>query len=343
MGISYGLKFNMLLLLPLVFTLPFLIEGGFVSKIKSALKAFVYLIVGIIVAIPCLALTPFKPLFFKTYLHETFGGTIKSYDDATLTSHDWLLSGLGGSYLGHYIWAYPFILLVIYVLFISAKKAIREKDFSIPVLLLSGLILTIVIILKTKRLWPHYLWTGYILMFLGLVAATNVKEQLKGRKFVFVTLLIFLSSSMFFYFKRELPLFLSISKRPEIIKTINLSHKTIDYLRYKYPGKCVGTDASLLYPFKDFVAVNIYHPFVGQLPKSSDTKYYWYGDKPQSIWEDSNDVVVFYGRNPEKTSIENPKQEDSAQETLYELFKKKTTTEFVKDTAFDAVVIFKRK
>ena len=98
-----------------------------------------------------------------------------------------------------------------------------------------------------------------------------------------------------------------------------------------------------MYPFKDFVAVNIYHPFVGQLPKSSDTKFYWYGDKPQSIWEDSNDVVVFYGRNPEKNNNENLKLEDSSQETLYELFKKKTTTEFVKDTVFDAVVIFKRK
>ena len=345
MGIAYGLKFNMLLLLPLVFIIPLIREGSFklMSNFPSGLKSFVFLLTGIVVAIPCLILTPVRPVFLKAYLHETFGGTVKAYDNAALTANDWLMSGLGGSYLGHWIWAYPFIILVIAVLFISIRRAVKERDFSIPVLLLSGLMLTVVIVLNTKRLWPHYLWTGYVLMLLGLVAATNAEYKLAGSRIVKFVLLIFLGSAVFFYLKRDLPLYLGFSDQADVRKTAELSHETIEYIRHRFSGKRIGTDASLLYPFKDFVAVDIYHPFTGSAPVVSETRFDWYGDAPQNIWEDSNAAVVFYGRHPEKILKEKMNLYVGSHDTLYAIYRKRIQTDFELDTAFDGVFIFRRK
>jgi len=345
MGIAYGLKFNMLLLLPLVFTIPLIKKGGiqWMSDFASGLKSLGFLMGGILAAIPCLVLTPLRPVFLQTYLHETFGGTVKSYDDAALTANDWLLSGLGGSYLGHWIWAYPFIILVLAALFLSVRRAVSTRDFSIPVLLISGLMLTIVIIFNTKRLWPHYLWTGYVLMLLGLIAATDVQKQMKGRRISVYLLFLCTGSSVFFYLKRELPMYLGLSAKPDIRQTIALSHKAIDYLRYRYPGKRIGTDASLLYPFKDYVQVDVYHPFSGRAPETVETRFDWYGDAPQNIWEDSNAAVVFYDRHPEKILKENMNVYAGRHDTLFAIYRNRIQSDFEHDTAFEGVHIFRRK
>lgn len=76
LGLAYGLKFNMLLLLPLFFIVPVLKLSTLNIKqvILSGLKSLVFFIAGILIAIPCLILTPIKPVFLKAYIHETFWG-----------------------------------------------------------------------------------------------------------------------------------------------------------------------------------------------------------------------------------------------------------------------------
>lgn len=344
-GIAYGLKFNVLLLLPIMFLIPVLKNGtlDIRSNVLPGLKSFAFFIIGLVIAIPCLLLSPIKPIFLKTYLHETFGNTEKMYDNAGLGIYQWMDSGLGGSYLGIGFLAFPFMLFVLWLLFRSFKESKITKDYSAFLFLTFGIILTLVIMLKTKRLWPHYLWTGYVFMILGMVNYVDQSKQNKLKMIHTSIITLFTVFSLFFFVERELPLFTGFENQSDVIRNRTLSIKAIEYIKSEYKGSRVGTDASVLYPFEDFVGVDIFHPFTGEMNDRAETRFYWYNDFPEKIWEDSNDIVVFYNRHPERLVKEHPNVYVGRHEQLYELYKQKTSTDFVRDTAFEDLIIYRKK
>jgi hypothetical protein len=347
LGIAYGLKFNILLLLPLFFIVPLLKVGFNNSRtiLLPGIKAFGFFIIGILIAVPCLILTPIKPVFLKAYLHETFGGTEKLYDNASLGVYDWLTQGLGGAYLGWTVMAVPFVLFVTYQIVISVKRDLKQKNYAISIVLLSGAILTAVIMLKTKRLWPHYLWTGYVLMLLGTIASVSRSEGKRIKTFQWTFLSIFLGVSFYFFLVRELPLFLNLSNRNEISTAHQWSQQAINYVKKKYPSCRVGTDGSVLYPFEDFVGVDLYHPFAGKLEDRAKTRFYWYTDFPEKIWEENNQVLIFYKRNPKTMYIMHPNVYVGRHDELYQLYLKNVGVNYELDTSFGSfgeVMVYKQ-
>src|SRR5690606_1627053 len=113
LGIAYGLKFNVLLILPIIFIVPYLLyyrKDG-IELVKKMLGSAAVFVLGVIIAVPCLILSPIKPIFLTTYLHETFGATEKAYDNPDLGLSRWIFEGLGGTYLGISALAIPFLIL----------------------------------------------------------------------------------------------------------------------------------------------------------------------------------------------------------------------------------------
>lgn len=343
LGIAYGIKFNVLLMFPILYAVPFLKDGviTFKNKWLPFLKAIIYTIIGIVVAVPCLILSPIKPIFLKTYLSETFGGTVKSYDDSEIGWIDWMNQGLGGSYLGISYLAYPFLLMVLVALFYQAYQYRKGKEKpEALILILTGAVLIIIIMLKTKRLWPHYLWTGYIFVLLGLLS-----DSIKNRftQTILYSTIVFVLISFGYFSTRELPLYLNLEKAASVQENHRWSSQAIEYIKSKHKGARVGTDASMLYPFQDFVEVDTYHPFSGKISDPAETRFYWYNDFPDKIWEDSNSVVVFYKRLPQRLIEEKSKIYADKQNELLEIFQSNVSGKFEKDTTFGEIIIYKRK
>lgn len=346
LGLAYGLKFNVILILPMLLFIPFFVDNRirFSNSWKSFMKSFLWMLSGVCIAVPCLLLSFIKPVFLKTYLHETYGGTGKLYDDPNIGISNWLENGLGGSFLGVNHLGYPFVVFILIITALSVisylKNPERNKLTSL-LILISGILLMAAIMLKTKRLWPHYIWTSYVLLLLGTFMELNEKVNVLG-KVLKGTIGLFILVSFGFFLYRELPLFLNMSKSNSVTYNINHSHKVIDYIKTRYKGSRIGTDGSILYPFEDFVGVNIYHPFQGASKDRVITRFYWYFDFPDKIWEDSNDIVVFYKRHPVKLSNASNGNYLKLNSNLLELYKQKTQSDFVKDTAFGEIIVYKR-
>lgn len=345
LGIAFGLKFNVLLLLPVLFALPFYsrTEGNLVftkEKIIKGLKSIGLFLEGLVIAIPCLALSPIKPIYIKNYIHETFGGTEKTYDDLSLTISDWIEKGLGGSYLGHWLLGYLFMTFALVVFLYGIYNMIRKKNSVYLLILTIGLILTWAIMIKTKRLWPHYIWTGYIFMLLGLLLFASSRASTASKRYLNAGITVFMLTSIFFFVNRELPLYTSLDKRSEAQEVYTESKQAIQYIRQHYPNAWVSTDGSVLFPFDDFVKAKPYHPFSSKLPKSKETIFWWNGDHHERMWDPPADVVVFYRWYPPDMRTMK-KSYGGAQ--LADLYQKHIETDFVSDTSFGRVRIFKRK
>lgn len=347
LGLAYGLKFNLVLIIPMLLIVPFVAERGlsFSKKWVPFIKSFLFMVAGVLVAIPCLLLSLVKPIFLKTYLHETFGGTQKSYDDAGIVVKDWLEIGLGGTYLGYSLLVYPFLILIVVVAATRVKSYYQfpdRKKLTSIVIFASAFILMAAIMVMTKRLWPHYLWTSYVLILLGTFMDSNENGSKMDQRLRY-GVGVFVAVSFFFFSYRELPLFWQLDQSATVVKSKKESLMAINYIKQKYKGSRVGTDGSVLYPFEDFVGVNIYHPFTGQSKDRSETRFYWYFDFPEKIWEDSNNLVVFNQYHPEKMIVESPGFHRDMHAELYKIYLDHSKNDFELDTAFGEVVIYKRK
>ncbi len=345
MGIAFGLKFNVLLLLPIVFLIPFLKKGvhAWQEIVIKSLKSFGFFIAGLIIAIPCLLLSPIKPVYLQAYIHEIKAGIGKSYDDLSLTVFDWLQRGFGGYYLGHWIMGFIFMALILLATVLQLRKVRYNNDVSALILLVFGLVMTWSVMFTTKRLWPHYIWTGFIFMLLGLIVFAAQQTSMKQRRVYLAFISMFSLVSFIFFLNRDLPMYANLDKNKEVIRDSAESKMAIDYIRYRYPGAQVVTDGSLLYPFSDFVKAKPYHPFASLLPLPAGTTFNWSGDHPEKIWNHPADIVVFCKRHPERMMREHPNVYAGQHEDLYDLYKRMTKADFVRDTSFGEVIVYGKR
>ena len=341
LGIAFGLKFNFLVVLPLAFLSPFFRKGqAFRETVIPAIKSFGYFLLGLLIAIPCLLLSPLKPVYLKTYIHETFRGTGKSYDNADITVFDWLKDGFGGYYSGHWILGYVLLALVFVITYFQLRKFRYNHDISVLFLLASGLALTFSIMVTTKRIWPHYIWTGYVLMLLGIIVFASQQTSLKSRRIYFSLISFLMAVTLVFFVKRDLPVYAALERAPEIVADKQQTRAALQYIKTRYPGARVAADESLQYLFSDFVKANPYHPFSTELPLSGETTIVWYGDHPEDIWSQKNDLVVLYKNNPSK-GFRRP-MDAAVSERLKKLYSEQVGTNYTRDTVLGKVEIFRR-
>ncbi|MGE0566595.1 MAG: hypothetical protein AB7O73_01485 [Bacteroidia bacterium] len=261
LGIAYGLKFNVLMILPIFFGIPIITRT---FKLKEAIVSIVYFLFGIVVAIPSLLLFPIKPVYLKFYLASTFGNT-KHYDDTSVSFLDWLNNGLFQWYGGNSITGAIIFLAFILLVFWLVYRLLMMKELN-SLVILSGMAICFLmpVMLLTKRLWPHYLWTGSVLMILSVFAfidSLQIRDIIKNiSKYTMLacTLLVSVSSII-----RLDHVFYLESDSKEIISS---SIKAQNYISTKSNNFICAQDISVFLPFDDFVSSNRYHPFSTEYP-----------------------------------------------------------------------------
>lgn len=177
-------------------------------------------------------------------------------------------------------------------------------------------------------------------MLLGLLLFASSRPTVAAKRYLNGIVVAFLLVSVFFFASRELPLYVNLEKRSETQRAYEESEQAIQYIRRHYPHAWVSTDGSVLFPFSDFVKAKPYHPFSSELPKSGETVFWWNGDHHERMWDPPADVVVFYKwYPPDMASM----KKDYGGTQLADLYQKHLQTDFVSDTSFGRVRIFKRK
>jgi hypothetical protein len=345
-GLALAIKINVLVLLPLLFLLPLIIHksSGLKANLQSGFKGLIWFFIGFFVGIPCLLLTPIQPVYLKTYLHETVFGTTKSYDDSSLGFIKWLESGLGGNYLGSHLLAYVFVLLAFALAFYSAFNYLKRKDkksLQIVVISAIGQILMLSVMVLTKRLWPHYLWTGFVLIWLSFIIFSELSINGIYKKISIGFLIVFVGVSAFAFYMQVLPNIIKRDKTNEMLITKKESTQLYQYLESNFGDKVIGIDGSILYPFKHSIHTSPYHPFASERPKTSNFVLKSYLDKPELIWE--CEVVVFKDRYPPLLNTSKTALNAEDVNNLNSIFEMQTKNNFVLDTMIGENRIYKRK
>ena len=266
LGIAYGLKFNVLMILPVFFAAPFF-TGNF--KIREAVLSGICLFTGILIAIPSLILSPLRPIFLKTYIKSTFGNTTH-YDDTIVSFPDWLIKGLFQWYGGHSIsGAFIFLTFIVLVIWFAYRLLFKKEIGAAVVVLAMAFCFLMPVMLLTKRLWSHYLWTGSVFMVLGMIIFSEKEWQFKGMKSMSRIILAPLLLIVFFSLTIISPLF---SLELNAAKEVEKGNRVHAYIRSKNQKAKILQEISIYYPFSDFVVAGRYHPFKEpspyQLPES---------------------------------------------------------------------------
>jgi len=345
LGLALAIKINVLLLLPLLFLFPLFIHKslGFKENLQKGFKALIWFFVGFFVGIPCLLLTPIQPVYLKTYLHETVFGTTKSYDDSSLGFIKWLEYGFGGSYLGSHFLAYVFILLAIALTVFSAINYLKNKDKkALQIFFIStmGLILLLSVMFLTKRLWPHYLWTGFVLIWLSFNIFSELSVNGIYKKTSTGFLILFFGVSAFVFYTQVLPSTINRDKANEMLITKKESVGLYQYLESNFEGKEIGIDGSILYPYRHSIHTSPYHPFASERPKTSNIIIKSYLDKPELIWECS--VVVFKDSYPPLLNSSKNSFNSAKAKEINSAFEIQTKTNFVLDTIIGKNFVYKK-
>ena len=336
LGLAFAVKFNILTILPLLFILPLFARNAFngLDWIKRGLRSLVFFIGGFFTGIPCLLLSPVKPIYLHTYLRKTFLGTGKSYDDATLGFTQWMQQGLGNEYLNASWASYVFFALVIWLLLDGAFKFIKQSQAEISLIAgLSGFILLMSIMIMTKRLWPHYLWTGYLLCWFAMIQYASQAWNSGSFRRLSIYVFVFLGClwPAYGFLGGTAPAYLHRDQLPEMKQADTGADLLYQYLEQSYTGKRIGVDWSIKYPYKYYLKAYPYQQDAANLRKPDENLIKWHSDYPELIWDES-DVVVFQKNHPPQLKNKPTIAGKSvSNDSLYRLFLQKTTPQLYPD------------
>ncbi len=304
LGMAFGLKITLLIFLPFIFIAPLFsqVKIEWKTKLKEGIGAFLFFLLGFIVAVPYLLLAFVRPTYIDSFLDANLRNTSKDYDDSSISLFDWLGEGLAGPYFGQESLGLIFLLLIIFVFCWRAFMMVKEKAFKGEILLsFLGLIFIVFIALKVDRLWPHYMWMGYVLSVLALNelhGATKNAFIKKGLATISTGIVLLIASE---FVSVNYEKYFLVDQQPEIVTRMHDSEQLFRYIEESLDqGLDVATDGTIHYPYSQFVTADPYHPFAEDLPQDDHTDYRWFYDNYEEIWDEPNDLVVFGDRHPLK-------------------------------------------
>jgi hypothetical protein len=270
LGLAYGIKFNILVLLPGFFVILIMKHGLIWRKLFMSIG---YLVIGFLFANPFIILGLVKTEFLMAYLNNTFF-FVKNIDDvASVSFKDWFYQ-VWIVYFNSGLYLAVFGLAI--ALFFLIRTIIHDRVLSLfnpgVILLTMGLALLFPVMLWSKRLYPHYLWPGYIFFMMGLfvlIENSNFKKYLKK------SFIVLLSFSVLNYSFKSLPSL--IADRLAAKTTSEKQNECISKLFVNEENPIVLQDIAVYYPFEHLVNNYRHHPFSGNPPyEISGRKIFWH-------------------------------------------------------------------
>ena len=296
LGFAYGCKISVLPLIPVFFALPVFYQQQklqFSFNVKEIFKSILWLVVGFLICIPCLILSPVKPIFLHSYFSHTFGSVAKSSDSDSINFTEWF------SHFSHHY--FNFFAPLVFALSISAiavalYSLYKQKKISNSHIIFGvGLIQILLIFIFTKRIWPHYLFIGVTISMIGFVA---VCENFYASKAKFVSLfLLMMIVPQLVKFASDVQALTQVEKSDEYVEMKKNGTAAITYLLNKNIHK-IKQDLSLFLP-NDIVVKGIrYEPF----PESKNKNTFeitGITDYDSSLYTSGYEAIVFEKYYPE--------------------------------------------
>lgn len=335
LGLAYGAKFNILTVLPLFFILPYF--TGY-RKIGALIKSVAAFLIGIVIAIPCLLLTPIKPIFLLTYLRNTFGNSSNN-DDTGVSLFTWVETGWLGAFNGGLWIGITIVAIVIWILFEGTRNYYKTKELELYFIAnLLGLGLLLPVILFTERLWPHYLWTGHIFILLSVGLFLLKLFDIKFKSILLLLIITF--GGIISITKQGKEIFYLESKVSEIVYNSKISQK---YLKTQKDNFVVVQDLSVFYPFSEMLKINRYHPFASEKPvKIQEQNYMWHHlISFQIIKENKADFLLLSSFDFLDLNKKNVTIKDSVELKNKMLLKEQHNKIIFLDTTFGAVRVYR--
>ncbi len=223
---------------------------------------------------------------------STFGYVEQYDDDLNHGITDWLVKGWFGAYNGGFIAGGVLTILILLALFFGIREYFRTNKMTNELMILvSGLFLFIPVIVLTKRIWPHYLWSGYIFIFLGIIMyLQNMKSSVVFRNLNYGMIVVVVLGTFRSTFAQGYKL-LTIEKDSK--EMINNGRLAYGYLKGRDSSFTAIQDLSVPYPFTEMLKTRPYHPFSTPLNDTVRQKFIWQGFiSPQTISENQADYII---------------------------------------------------
>lgn len=282
------------MILPLFFLLPVFNKG---IKLKKMISAGFWFTSGVLIAVPALLLTPFNSMFLKTYIKSTFKNT-DHYDDSNVNIIDWMEKGFSPNYSGHISIASILTLIFIFIIANGIWNFYKTKKIENYLIIASiGFCLLIPVLILTKRIWPHYLWTGFIFFMLSIfIYFQNINVKLTLIKNLNIGIGIFVLIITSFSISKQLKL-IELEANQSLIKKNSID--AYNYIERNNNNFICVQDISVFYPYDDFLNNNRYHPFSSPNPYTVNLKKYkWVGFiNPEIIKKVKANYILTYLRN----------------------------------------------
>lgn len=333
LGLAFGTKISVLALLP-IFGIYFLIKNN-QSWIKKILLTGVYFLIGLIICVPTLLLGIVKRIYWQSYINHTFGTIQQDYDDSKITIFTWLKT-IGFEYFGLY-WFLTIPLLIIAIVFMS-YKCYKTKTLSLQQLVFfSGVFILLLVSISTKRVWPHYLYFGWLFLFIGI--CVNLEKNWFVDTLIIACLLIALfevkpvALNMQYIVNRE--------KTENYISAKLNAEKAYSYLLSKPNVSPIYIDISTYLPNQLFIKHFRYQPFESD-KKTTDIRIEHINNYSEQLYQNAKSII-FYKNNPLTKIIDTKNVVMQDEANANKTFNQFIPSVFLKDTAFGEVELFIKK
>lgn len=285
LGLAYGIKFNVLLIIPLILVWIWLHKK---LTIKGSFSGAWWFLAGLLIAVPCLILSPVKPVFLKSYLTATIWNTTNVDDNAAFGPAEWL-GYVWPVFYSAGFWIFMLIMLTSIGLVVYKNKSKLNAWINDPgvFMICAGIALNLPVVFTTKRLYPHYLWTGQIFIWLGILhvlSYSDIKISLK-----YLLSLLILCSGVTYTFKMFDNM---LNREKEAQSLINAASMEYKVIFGENPRALVVQDISVYYPFEWHVQAKPYHPFAGNNPAGAPER--------NILWTSVIDTLTLLERNPDR-------------------------------------------
>lgn len=331
LGLAFATKISTIGILPVV-GIYFLLRNK-APMLNRIVKPLAWFMTGVFIGVPTLLLGLVKRIYLESYISHTFGTIRQDYDDSSIDALQWL------GYMGRsYFVLHPALLLpLLTALVVAAVMVLRKKGLQTHhIVLLTGIVLLVLVALNTHRMWPHYLYIGWVMVFVGLAA--SLADFYKGLPVVIVLALIALCETG--NLADNSRYLMSREQQPEYISAKTAGEKALGYLEGREGASPIAGDITLYVPNAFFVKACRYQPFASD--KAAKLRYNQINNYGQQLY-DNNNSIVFFRNNPATGSIANPGSAMPDQLNGGATFQANVPARFKRDTAFGGVEIYIRQ